>query len=41
VYRGLGGIREALLGKSDGTRPLGRPRHKRNYNINMDIEEVE
>jgi len=40
VYRRLGGIREALLEKSDGMRPLGRPRHKRNYTINIDIDEL-
>jgi hypothetical protein len=40
VYRNLGRKREALLGKSDGMRPLGRPRHKRKYNINIEIQEV-
>jgi hypothetical protein len=38
VYRR--GIRKALLGKSDGTRQLERPRHKRKYNINSDIQEA-
>jgi hypothetical protein len=36
VRRDKGGI----TGESDGMRPLGRPRHKRNSNINIDIKEV-
>jgi hypothetical protein len=30
-----------LLGKPDGKRPLGRPRHRWDDNIKMDLQEVE
>lgn len=36
VRRDKGGV----TGESDAMRPLGGPRCKRNYNINMDIKEV-
>jgi hypothetical protein len=29
-----------LVGKLEGKRPLGRPRHRREDNINMDLQEV-
>jgi hypothetical protein len=29
-----------LVGKSDGLRPLGRPRHRWKNNIKMDLQEV-
>ena len=29
-----------LVGRPDGTRPLGRPRHRRNYNIKMNLQEM-
>jgi hypothetical protein len=28
------------MGKSEGNRPLGRPRHRYEDNINMDLQEV-
>ena len=28
------------MGKSEGKRPLGRPRHSWDHNINMDLPEV-
>lgn len=31
---------KGILGISDGMRPLGRPRHKRNHNINTEFQEV-
>jgi len=32
------GIYRVLLGKPEGKRPLGRPRHRREGNIKMDQE---
>jgi len=29
-----------LVEKSEGTRPLGRPRHRWEYNINTDLQEM-
>jgi hypothetical protein len=29
-----------LVGKPEGAKPLGRPRHRWEYNINMDLREV-
>jgi hypothetical protein len=29
-----------LVGRREGRRPLGRPRHRWEYNIKMDIQEV-
>jgi hypothetical protein len=29
-----------LVGKSEGMRPLGRPRYRREINIKMDLQEV-
>jgi len=34
------GVFRALVGKPEGKRPLGRPRHRRD-DIKMDIQEVE
>ena len=35
-----GGLYTVLVGKSKGKRPLGRPRHKWEDNIKMDLQEV-
>jgi hypothetical protein len=34
------GAYRALAGKPEGRRPLGRPRHRREDNIKMDLREV-
>ena len=34
------GVHKVLVGKPDGKRPLGRPRHRWENNIKMDLEEV-
>ena len=34
------GIYRVLVGKSAGKRPLGRPRHRWEDNIKMDLQEV-
>ena len=34
------GVHKVFLGKSEGKRPLGRPRHRWEDNIKMDLEEV-
>jgi hypothetical protein len=34
------GVYRALVGKPEGNRPLGRPRHRRDDNIKMDLQEV-
>ena len=39
VRRG-GGVYRVLLGKLEGRRPLGRPRHRWVDNIRMDLQEV-
>ena len=31
---------QGLVGKREGKRPLGRPRHRRDDNIKMDLPEV-
>jgi len=31
---------QVLVGKSEGKRPLGRPRHRLEGNIEMDLQEV-
>jgi hypothetical protein len=31
---------QVVGGKPEGKRPLGRPRHRWEYNIKMDVEEV-
>ena len=35
------GVYRVLVGKPEGKIPLGRPRHRREVNIKMDIQEVE
>jgi len=34
------GVNKVLLGKPEGKRPLGRPRHRWVDNIRMDLQEV-
>ena len=34
------GVCRVLVGKPEGKRPLGRPRHIREDNINLDLQEV-
>jgi len=34
------GVYRVLVGKPDGKRPLGRPRLRREDNINMDLQEL-
>jgi len=34
------GVYRALVGKSEGKRPLGRSRHRWKDNIKMDLQEV-
>jgi hypothetical protein len=34
------GVYRVLVGKLEGKRPLGRPRHRREDNIRMDLQEV-
>ena len=34
------GLYRVLVGKPEGRRPLGRPRHRRVDNIRMDLQEV-
>ena len=34
------GIYKVLVGQPEGTRPLGRPRHRWEDNIKMDLQEV-
>jgi len=34
------GVYRVLVGKPEGKRPLGRPRHRWEENIKMDIQEV-
>ena len=34
------GVHKFLLGKPEGKRPLGRPRHRWEDNIKMDLREV-
>jgi hypothetical protein len=34
------GVYRVLVGKPEGKRPLGRPRHRWEDNINMDLQEV-
>jgi hypothetical protein len=35
------GVHRVLVGKSEGKRPFGRPRRKREDNIKMDLQKVE
>jgi hypothetical protein len=34
------GVYRVLVGKSEGKRPLGKPRHRWEDNIKMDLQEV-
>jgi hypothetical protein len=34
------GVYRVLVGKPEGKRPLGRPRHRREDNIRMNLKEV-
>ena len=34
------GVHKVLVGKPEGKKPLGRPRHRWEDNINMDLQEV-
>ena len=34
------GVHNVLVGKPEGKRPLGRPRHRWEDNIKMDLQEV-
>jgi hypothetical protein len=34
------GVHRVLVGNPEGKRPLGRPRHRWEYNIKMDLQEV-
>jgi len=40
AYVGTRGVYRVLVGKSDGKKPLGRPRHRWEDNITMDLQEV-
>jgi hypothetical protein len=35
-----GGVYRALVGKREGKRPLGRPRHRWEDNMKMDLQKV-
>jgi hypothetical protein len=34
------GVHRVMVGKPEGKRPLGRPRHRRDDNVKMDLQEV-
>jgi len=34
------GVLRVLVGKTDGKRPFGRPRHRWDDNVKMDLQEV-
>jgi hypothetical protein len=40
VWRGERGMYRVLVGKPEGKSPLGRPRHRWEDNIKMDLREV-
>ena len=40
VWVRIGGVYKVLLGKPEGKRPLGKPRHRWVDNIRMDLQEV-
>jgi len=40
AYRDRRGVYRVLVGKSEGKRPLGRPRRKLEYNIMTNLQEV-
>jgi len=35
-----GGVFRVLVGKLEGKKPLGRPRHRWEYNMTMDLQEM-
>jgi hypothetical protein len=41
MYGERRGVYKVLVGKPEGKRPLGRPRHRWDDNIKVDINEVE
>ena len=41
VCSAYGGEKRVLVGKPEGKRPLGRPRHRWEGNIKMDLQEGE
>jgi len=41
AYGGRRGVYRVLVGKTEGRRPLGRPRRRWEDNIKMDLQEVE
>ena len=40
AYEGGGGVHRVLVGKPEGKRPLGRPKHRWEDTIKMDLQEV-
>ena len=40
TYGEMGGLCRGLVWKPEGKRPLGRPRHRWEDNINMNLQEV-
>ena len=40
VWGGEGGVHRVLVGKPEGKRPLGKPRHGWVDNIRMDLQEM-
>ena len=40
TYGGSRGVYRVLVGKAEGKRPFGRPRHKWEDNIKMDLQKV-
>ena len=40
AYLGGGGVYRVLVGKTEGKRPLGKPRRRWEDNIKMDLQEV-
>ena len=40
IYSAYGGGKRVLVGKPEGKTPLSRPRHRREDNIKMDLQEV-
>jgi hypothetical protein len=34
------GVYRVLVGRPEGKRPLGRPRHRWEYNIKLDLREI-
>jgi hypothetical protein len=36
----IGGVHSALVGKTEGKKPLARPRRRREDNIKLDLQEV-